>query len=60
MEGGGGHEDPHHNFVVVAPVSMKFGIGVNLDVFYTMVTKQFVMSLPLRRYDVITCILADA
>ena len=36
---GGGHEDPHHNFVVVAPMIMKFGIGIKLDVFYTTVTK---------------------
>ena len=50
---------PHHNFVVIAPMIMKFGIGVKLDVFYTMVTKKFVKSLLLRYYDVITCILAD-
>ena len=38
--GGGGHEGPpHHNFVVVAPMIMKFGTGVKLDVVYTMVTK---------------------
>ena len=37
--GGGVHEDPHHNFVVVAPMIMKFGTGIKLDVFYTMVTK---------------------
>ena len=37
--GGGGHEGPHHNFVVVAPMIMKFGTGVKLDVFYRMVTK---------------------
>ena len=30
---------PHHNFVVIAPMIMKFGTGVKLDVFYTMVTK---------------------
>ena len=41
---------PHHNFVVIAPMIMKFGKGVKLDVFYTMVTL----------YDIITCILADA
>ena len=39
MGGGGGHEGPHHNFVVVAPIIMKFGTGTKLDVFYTMVTK---------------------
>ena len=56
---GGGHEVPHHNFVVIAPMIIKFGTGVKLDVFYTMVTKKFVKSLLLRNYDVITCILAD-
>ena len=30
---------PHHNFVVIAPMIMKFGTGVKLDVFYTIVTK---------------------
>ena len=39
---------------------MKFGTGIKLDVFYTMITKKFVKSLLLRNYDVITCILADA
>ena len=30
----------HHNFVVIAPIMiMKFGTDVNLDVFYTMATK---------------------
>ena len=58
---GGGHEgSAHHNFVVIAPMIMKFGTGVKLDVFYTMETKEFVTSLLLRHYDVITCILADA
>ena len=51
---------PQHNFVVMTPMIMKFGIGVKLDVFYTIVTKIFVTSLLLRHYDVITCILADA
>ena len=51
---------PHHNFVVIVPMIMKFGTGINLDVFYTKVTKQLVTSLLLRNYDVITCILADA
>ena len=37
----GGHEGPHHNFVVIAPMIMKFGTGVKLDVFYTMVTKNW-------------------
>ena len=31
----------HRNFVVVAPMIMKFGTGVKLDVFYTMITKTF-------------------
>ena len=48
----------HHNFVI-APMIMKFGIDVKLDVFYTMVTNKFVTSLLLRNYDVIPCILAD-
>ena len=31
---------PHHNFVVNAPMIMKFQVsGVKLDVFYTIVTK---------------------
>ena len=50
----------HHNFVDIAPMITKFGTGIKLDVFYTLVTKKFVMSLLLRDYDVITCILADA
>ena len=49
-----------HNFGVIAPMIMKFGTAVKLDVFYTMVTIEFVTSLLLRQYDVITCILADA
>ena len=35
----GGHEGPHHNFVVIALMITKFGTGVKLDVFYTMVEK---------------------
>ena len=59
--GEGGHEgSPFHNFVVIASMIMKFGTGIKLDVFYTVVTKKFVTSLLLRNYDVITCILADA
>ena len=54
----GGHEGPHHNFVVIAPMIMKFDTGVKLDVFYIMVAKN-VTSLLLRHYDVITCILAN-
>ena len=30
---------PHHNVVVIAPMIMKFGTGVKLDEFYTMVAK---------------------
>ena len=30
---------PHHNFVVIAPIIMKFGTDIKLDVFYTVVTK---------------------
>ena len=50
---------PHHNFAVVVPIIMKFGTSVKLDVYYTVITKNFVTSLLLRHYDVITCILAD-
>ena len=53
----GGMMPPYHNFVVIAPMTMKFGTGIKLDVFYTMVTKDCVTSLLLRNYDVITCIL---
>ena len=37
--GGRGHEGPHHNLVVIAPMITKIGTGIKLDVFYTMVTK---------------------
>ena len=57
--GGGGTRAPHHNFVVIGPMIMKFGTGIKLDVFYTMATKKFVTSLLLRDYDVISCTLAD-
>ena len=46
---------PHHNFVVIAPMVMKFGTGVKLDVFHRLVKKN-VTSLLLRNYDIITCI----
>ena len=36
LEGGRG---PHYKFVVIASMIMKFGTGINLDVFYTMETK---------------------
>ena len=62
--GGEGEGDdvpsPHHNFVVIASVIIKFGTCMKLDVFYTNGNKKFVTSLLLRNYDVITCILADA
>ena len=54
-----GYEGPHHNFVVIAPMNMKSGTVVKLDVFYTMVTKIFVTSLLLCHYDVIICISVD-
>ena len=57
--GGGGDERPHHNFVVIALMIMKFRTVIKLDVFYTMEAKRFLASLLLRRYDVISCILAD-
>ena len=43
MGGGGGglSRAPHHNFVVIAPMIMKFGTGVKPDVFYTKVTKSY-------------------
>ena len=34
--------------VVIAPMLMEFSTGMKIDVFYTMVTKKFVSSLPLR------------
>ena len=54
----GGMRTSHHNFVVIAPMTLKFGTGIKLDVFYTTVIKASVTSLLLRNYDVITCILA--
>ena len=52
--GGGGkrHDGPNHNFVVVAPIIIKFDTGIKLDVFYTMVTEKFVTSILLPNYDV--------
>ena len=50
---------PHHDFVVIAPMIMKFGTGMKLDVFYTMITKKFATSLLLCKYDVIICIFAN-
>ena len=60
--GGGGEARwfPHHNCVVIVPMIMKLVTGMKLDVFDTMVTKNFVISLLLRKYVVITLILADS
>ena len=52
MGGGGALRPSYHNFVVIAPMIMKFGTGIKLDVFYKMITKNFVTSLLLRNYDV--------
>ena len=51
---------PHHNFVVIVLMIMKFGTSIKLEVAYTMVRKTFVTSPLLRNYDTIACILADA
>ena len=52
---------PHHKFVVIAPMTMKFGTDMKLCVVvYTMVIKTFVTSLLLCNYDVKACILEDA
>ena len=56
--GGGGHEGPITTLCYCSD-DHKFGTDIKLDVFYTMVRKKFVMSLRLRNYDVITCILPD-
>ena len=32
LGGGGGHEIPHHNFVVIAAMIMKLDTGIKLDV----------------------------
>ena len=53
------HHSPHHNFVVVAPMIMKFDTLMKPDVFYTMVTKKYLMSLLSRNCDVIPFILAN-
>ena len=41
--GGGGDEAPHRNyrnFAILAPMSMKFGTDIKLDVFCKMETKK--------------------
>ena len=52
--------DPHHNFAVIDPIITKFGTGIKLDAFYTMVIKMFVTSILSCNYVVMTCILANA
>ena len=54
-EGGGGHEGPLRNFVVIVPMIMKFGTVIKLHNG----NEKLVTSLLVRNYDVITCILAD-
>ena len=46
------------HFDVIAPMIMKFGTDMKLDIFYTMSTK-FVTSRLLRNYDAVTCVLSD-
>ena len=36
---GRGYEDLHHNFVVIGSMIMKFGTGIKIDVFFTLVAK---------------------
>ena len=36
---GMGMKAPHHNFVVINRMIMKFGTGIKRDVFYTTVAK---------------------
>ena len=33
--GGGGMRTPHHNFLVIVPMTIKVGKGIKLDAFYT-------------------------
>ena len=54
----GKHDGPRHNVDIFAPMIMKFGTGIKLDIAYAMVIKKFVMSLFLRNYDIINCIFA--
>ena len=51
--------NPHHNYVVMALMVLKFGTGIKLDILYTMVAKTFLTSVLLRNYDITTFILAD-
>ena len=47
-------------FVVVTSMIMKFVTGTKLGVFYTIVAKKVCDVGTIRKYDAITCILADA
>ena len=58
-EGGRGIMTSFHSFIVFAPVTMTFGTGMNVDMFYRIVTKEVVTSLLLRNYDVTTYIFAN-
>ena len=53
--GGGGGASPHHNFVVIAPMIMKFGTGIN--VFYTkkLVTNSQTPSLIRLKFGIQRC-----
>ena len=57
----GGMMALRHNFVVLvfAPMIMKFGTDMKLDILYATAAKTFMMSLHLRDYDAIICIFAD-
>ena len=50
----GGMVASHHNFVVITPMTTKFGTYVKIGVFYATITKNLT-SLGSRNYDVITC-----
>ena len=41
---GEGDDVPHHKFVI-APMIMKFGRGIKLDILYTLVSRKFLTSL---------------
>ena len=49
---------PIIKLLLFAPMVMKFGTDVKLDVLYTIIAKNIVTSLLLRHYGIITCILA--
>ena len=52
---------PNHNFVVIAPMIMKFGTGIKLDGFCNILHNGYenVRDVTVRNYDVISCTLAD-